>query len=650
MPVPFLSGDNDYQKTIERIIELERGRITRIETQLSEEELRLSSIRDLKTQIADVDSILTQLGGINSAFRSLKASSSAPAALEARVTTNDRRITAGHHALSIQQIATTHTIASKPLRSTPATPPITLPKGELIILIEAEPHTFTFAGGSIEAFVAALNDEPTLGQVLRASIITRRANERYILISSLTSGYQHRLRVKKDSGGILRQLGLFKTNPPIRKPLITPDPYKTIIANSGYLQTDHDGYSVTAIPPNGQLTFTPEQNIDFSIVNSLNFYFFREPLTANHDDTATEPSTPTPPKTPYITATFTYSRADDPSTRHKALIKNTDVFFNLALIDAYALSLSTEQNITLHSFTFTNTSVNARFLFSPPLLEIKRTDRDPFTPIKTLQAAQDAIISYKGLKIERPNNSVSDLIPGATLRLKQPHPDPITIGFARDETNILGSITSFISEYNELIEVLNIYLSPNLDDLGGPELNEIYNERVGMLNGNFNIIRLKRSLRSLLTQPYATSQSPQLSFFSQIGITPTFVAQNAFNINSDKIDFDKTAFLSALESFGPSINHLFSYDSNTDGLPDSGFILALQKLLNNYLARQGILTLRERNLNNTITEHREKIETEEERLDKRRTQLEQDFSEVQALQSRQESIGNWLNSLQQTGN
>ncbi|BBM89717.1 flagellar hook-associated protein 2 [Spirochaetota bacterium] len=668
MPIPFLGGETDYQKTIDRIIELEQAKLTRIETQVSAEELKLNALGDVTEQTETVNSILKQLAGINSAFRNIKGTSSAPNAVEAFVNTNDRRVQNGTHELNIKNIAKNHIIASKPIVTKPNLPPLKVPKGKVTFLITNEPYTFTFDGGDILDFTAAVNEDETLTKTLQATTIKRRAGEQIIVLTAKETGIDAKIRIKKDSQRIMRKLRLFKTNPPIKIPLLSRKVFANLVNKRSLTQTQLDGYQVIELPPESSFAININRKIDFMSTKNISFYFKNSPHSLVKpqnpsivNDTATkDPLKTTPPKEqttssarkpppPVITALLEYTKKDDPMP-YQASIKTDDIYFNLALIDPYALTISASNTITVKKIVFTNSSPTEYYAYSLPVMELTRTNEDAFIPAKTLQKPSDATLIYQGLEISRTVNTIDDLVPGVTFRIKRPSAEPVSLNFEQDTDSVLVSMTNFISAYNTLIEVLNIYLSPNETNLGATDLNETYSERIGVLNGNFNLSRLKTRLRSLITRPYPTASGESLLFYSQIGIEPVFTTESVYNITNGKIDFNEDTFTAALQTYGSSVNDLFSYDTNNDGLADTGLVIELERLFNGYLDRRGILALQSSNTAADLERLNEQRTREQERLETRRAELEEDFSQVEALQSRQESLKSWLNTLNSSGN
>lgn len=75
--------------------------------------------------------------------------------------------------------------------------------------------------------------------------------------------------------------------------------------------------------------------------------------------------------------------------------------------------------------------------------------------ITNIQKASNANITYNGVSVSRPKNTIDDIASGITLELLSPSEKEINIGIGRNNTMIIDEIKAFVEGYNQLIPKLN---------------------------------------------------------------------------------------------------------------------------------------------------------------------------------------------------
>ncbi len=83
---------------------------------------------------------------------------------------------------------------------------------------------------------------------------------------------------------------------------------------------------------------------------------------------------------------------------------------------------------------------------------LKKTD-DNKNGYTNAQSATDATFKYDGVDITRKNNTVSDLLSGVTLQIKEPGKSQVSI--KQDVKGIEGKLDSFVTKYNSAITQLD---------------------------------------------------------------------------------------------------------------------------------------------------------------------------------------------------
>ncbi len=107
--------------------------------------------------------------------------------------------------------------------------------------------------------------------------------------------------------------------------------------------------------------------------------------------------------------------------------------------------------------------------------------------ITNIQRASNANITYNGVSINRPKNTIDDVVGGITFELLSPSDKDINVSITRNNSLIVEEIKAFVDGYNQLI----------------PKLNELtrYDEDTkiaGIFNGVGDIRTIKGSLHKAL--------------------------------------------------------------------------------------------------------------------------------------------------------
>lgn len=130
------------------------------------------------------------------------------------------------------------------------------------------------------------------------------------------------------------------------------------------------------------------------------------------------------------------------------------------------------------------------------------------------QAAQDAQVRLDGYPpdgwIERPSNTVADLIPGVTLNLLQPSTTATQITTTDDTSSMQTEITNFVTQYNSLLSY--IQEQTKYDQTSGT---------AGILLGNYAVEIAKSQLNGIVTgnAPGFADGKDAFMNLAQIGIT-----------------------------------------------------------------------------------------------------------------------------------
>lgn len=255
---------------------------------------------------------------------------------------------------------------------------------------------------------------------------------------------------------------------------------------------------------------------------------------------------------------------------------------------------------------------------------IVATDTDPLdggdltrfatANLVSVQAAQDASISVAGQLATRPSNSISDVIPGATLSLIKVDPAGGTLTVALDKNPAQAKINDFITAYNALTSTMSALTSYN------PQT-----KIAGPLLGDSTL----RSVQNQISQALSNSMQGGVAGFStlaDIGITRS---------KDGVLGLDATKFNNAITLDFTAVSTLFT--------SSNGLAANLNTVLTNSLSSTGSISTRVAGANKAIGN----LAKEQDKLNVKLVAIEaryrKQFNAMDSLMGRMQSTGSFLN-------
>jgi flagellar hook-associated protein 2 len=181
------------------------------------------------------------------------------------------------------------------------------------------------------------------------------------------------------------------------------------------------------------------------------------------------------------------------------------------------------------------------------------------TNLSQTVAAQDALFSINGLAVSSSENTISDVIDGVTLTLKDVTGEaPVSLSITEDQDSVKAAVTGLVDSYNSLTNTIN-RLTAYDPDTG----------IAGALQGDFSVRSIASQLRSVLTGSVEGFSEATFGSFSEIGITTE--SDGTLSINSANLDkalashFDEIVGLFAAVGF-PSDDKVEYLSSNSNTL------------------------------------------------------------------------------------
>lgn len=232
--------------------------------------------------------------------------------------------------------------------------------------------------------------------------------------------------------------------------------------------------------------------------------------------------------------------------------------------------------------------------------------------------AKNAKVKMDGFEIELPDNTVTDLIPGVTLDLKQAMPGrPIRINVKEDMDVISGKIKTFVDAFNGALGFIQTQHKLQKGSDG--------KERLGPLGGDGMIRTIESGLRRLIINPQMGTGS-SLRRVNELGIE--------FNRNGT-LNFNQEKFNKMLASDPKSVSSFLRGDGFA-----VGFVPAVKREIANLTNNaSGPLANRKRGIQQKIDNINNRIENKERQLTRREETLRRQFSDLEGKMSQLQAQG-----------
>jgi flagellar hook-associated protein 2 len=261
-----------------------------------------------------------------------------------------------------------------------------------------------------------------------------------------------------------------------------------------------------------------------------------------------------------------------------------------------------------------------------------------------VEIASDAALKYEGVAIERPSNSIDDIVPGVTLTLRGETAQSANIKIEPDTQAAKDALITFVGNYNQAVAELNI-LSQNKPEIVG-ELGYLSSteqeaavKRLGMFFGDYSLAGAKTALAGIVSDSYLLAANSAISLLAQIGISTR--ADSSGGITASRLrgylEIDEKKLDQALANNLPEIKNLLGYDSDGDFIIDSGIAYLMSQRLDTYTRRDGIFAARASGLDSKIVSSETKILRLESQLDSKEAQLKQKYGQMEAALNSLES-------------
>jgi len=225
------------------------------------------------------------------------------------------------------------------------------------------------------------------------------------------------------------------------------------------------------------------------------------------------------------------------------------------------------------------------------------------------RAAANAVLTVNGIEnIQRASNTIDDLIDGLTITLKDADPSKtVSVTSSESYSGLTKKLDSFVKSYNALIDTLAEQTAYN----GSKAQN-------GTLLGDSTVSRIALSLSSMVYQG-VDGVDGSVNSLSRLGIEID---------DSGHLSLDKGKVNSAMEEHPEDVIKFFTSDESGN----EGIAFRMYNFLDAYLkSTTGILSAKEKGLQDSIDGIEDRIEQMEVRFAKREENMRKQFNNLELM-------------------
>ncbi|TVQ78262.1 MAG: hypothetical protein EA369_07280 [Bradymonadales bacterium] len=280
-------------------------------------------------------------------------------------------------------------------------------------------------------------------------------------------------------------------------------------------------------------------------------------------------------------------------------------------------------------------SVNIEFVDFSSVLD--QVDEDPeYIP------AEQTVVKINGEEVRRNNHSITDVLPGMTLSLRDAKPGTtVTLSVNESTGNALSAMKRFVESYNEVINILRSSLRVDLSE-------EVQSNPTA---GNSTLRGILTQLQAAVTRPIDSGGLDSMfSSMTDLGITS--VRNTTDPSKNGHLQLNEALFNAAINTDFDGVIDFLEGALKEDGQRGKGFADKMGDLMTSFLASEtGSITSTIKSLDSTLRrvsadkiKRVEQINAKEKRLVERFARLE---SQLAGLNQQQNTLDSALNSLNQ---
>lgn len=618
--IPGLSK-SPYTTAVEKLVALKRKHSVKIEDREKQAEKVQTVWIEIQRSALSLENGVKRIFGLDNVLNRKSAKISDSSVLTAEA---GRQTPTGEYSFTVKRLASSEVFESRPLQDKEEVPKgvYGFRTGDAESPEKQETVLLDFPGGSLPDFIKAFQTSK-MGSRARLSLKKTDGGDSVLTLAALRSGRRNRIEFTKEAVPWAENLGFLQKEklPAERIPLPIPE----------HQLTDPDALFVK----DGVMHLEQEAN---------QILLLKSPVIIPEKDGTLELSLSVQPADSDEWARLSLL-SPPPGRTEQGAVKNRASFLSLLNeknewsleipfdpdrgFQTVRLPLKIPGGSKIKAVRLQNTDPLYREVrLRMPVLIKPASQKQDYGPAPR-QAGEDALIQFKGKDFEEPENTVTGLVPGLSLRLESPSETPVKITVETDTKTIKNELINFISRYNQLTAKLMITSSHSpevISEIGytDPKDVEAAKKELGLLSGDGTVMRIRNRLREIVAAPYPTSRGSDLMFLSQLGISndankdagalTRTQLRGYLELNEKKLD-------TALEKSLPAVKELFSSDNDGDYVPDNGMAYRMNNFLENYTRSTGIFKAKLNQIDGNI----KSIQKEKKKYDDYLVQYEKDL-------------------------
>jgi flagellar hook-associated protein 2 len=637
--IPGISSRFETDKMIDGLMKVERIPRDRVEQNVGALKTQKESWQALGRRITSLREGANQLYSYQNPFSERNAISSSPAVIEASA---GREARDQSHDFLVKQLAQADKFISKSLDQN-----FRVGAGNYRFSTGESEVSFKFDGGNLQEFSDALNRRA--GGKIASNIIAVKSGTRSFVIESLVTGAENRLQFKNaalqfavDTGIVARVTGEPKVINipalPVNKAGGEQNPRDVLNDNSLKVAA----LSEATVDMNGGITPTATMFLKFdSALPAKAGEWVSEEIAGASGAADAADETPGAEYLNVLSLKFS-----DDSEAELSPISDSETFttntYNLFEISGGKTisSLEIRNNNTRHDISIRNIQV----MDTSPQISSE--------PIKAISTARDAILVMDGIEIERPTNTIDDLIPGLNLKLKSASDTQVNITVESNSGAVKDSVITLVGSYNRLMAELNVLTRSDesvlneLTYLNDSEREELRG-KLGQFAGDSTLLKLRNDLINTVSASYQTS-ADGAALLANFGIATDVRRAGAGGYDPSRmrgyLEIDETSLDAALATNAATLKEIMGRDSDGDLIVDSGLAYRLERVARPFVEIGGIIASKTGTLDTRISADNRRIESLDQQLDRKERELRIQYGRMEDAYSRMDQMSRSLDN------
>ncbi len=670
--IPGVNSRFDTDKMIEGLMKVERVPRDRLDKEVQSLETQKTAWQDIGRRMTSLRENARTLFSFQNPFSERVLSSSDEGVISGSA---DRTATERDYRVEVIKIATADRFASKATDTD-----YQVKEGTYTFSVGENNVSISFKGGSLKDFASAV--ERRGKGLVSASVIQAKQGTSTLILESKRTGASERLGFSDDAEKLAVDIGLVeRVDSKERQLSVARSALKPLTGSidTNLVKSDNGELSVAAggsvlVPASPSIRASGNLSIQFEISSK------RTPVEETKDEGPPQgpsvPATgvlnfagvslesdPTVVDMPPWTAPPQPERRDDPEVLSLVFADGSRVKLPPIPDDGDWTKLHyrlADYGKELRGVALDNKNTHR----DVSIRSIKVYDPDAaggVKPLDPISVAGDAELVLDGIKVERPTNSIDDLIPGVTLEAKGATDGEAKVKVEPDRKAAKDAIIAMIGTYNRLMAEVNVLtrtddtLIQELTYLNDDERDAL-KKKLGLFQGDITLNQFRTSLQRSLTAPYPSTKDRDLSLLSQIGISSdSRKPGSSTNLDRSRLrgylEIDEKQLDSALEKKMDAIQELFGRDSDGDLVMDTGAAYAADALLKPYVETGGIIALKTSGLDSRIAQDKTRMGTLDEQLASKESEYKRKYGQMEgALGSMERTSSSLDNFMKQNSN